>query len=352
MGGISLSNEEIQSIVSSSKKILDQKPKKYTSLRFFGRIFGINQNYYIIECVPIVKEDSDADAGDGSDDPASQSKKPPKPVDPQGINKFKYLVSIGSPLSSAGWIELPDTTPELIQSARLIFNFFTGSLEAAVMSQPPFPGKERDYLRAQIERISCSTYVCPASIFKLENEEAADEDQDADPNAPKKKKPVKEVEAYKAIPSLVKNEKFDTQQNLLDLSNWVHVRPTILQSQGRCTYFDPNAKPEDEDDSNLSDEEKAKRPKKNIEMIWPILAPLNVERPVQKEFSEFGNWVARICQPSVSSNIVVLRSLTWPGAFSVGKMNQTRQTIDFSNVYLGNGQKSKKYAKIKIPDMQ
>jgi radial spoke head protein 4/6 len=46
------------------------------------------------------------------------------------------------------WLQLPDILPEQVQAARMIKHVFTGNLNASIDSNPPFPGKERHYLRA------------------------------------------------------------------------------------------------------------------------------------------------------------------------------------------------------------
>jgi radial spoke head protein 4/6 len=51
------------------------------------------------------------------------------------------------------WIQLPDAEPHHIVAARMIKKMLTGNLNASVDSCPPFPGKERNLLRAQIARI-------------------------------------------------------------------------------------------------------------------------------------------------------------------------------------------------------
>lgn len=51
------------------------------------------------------------------------------------------------------WIQLPEVQPEHIVAARQISWMLTGKLNAAIDSNPPFPGKERHFLRAQLARI-------------------------------------------------------------------------------------------------------------------------------------------------------------------------------------------------------
>ena len=58
------------------------------------------------------------------------------------------FVTAGKP-----WKKLPNVTPQQLTVARKIKKFFTGRLDAPVVSYPPFPGNEANYLRAQIARI-------------------------------------------------------------------------------------------------------------------------------------------------------------------------------------------------------
>lgn len=45
-----------------------------------------------------------------------------------------------------------------------------------VISYPPFPGKEAEYLRAQISRISATTHISPLGYYMFEEEEEEDEE--------------------------------------------------------------------------------------------------------------------------------------------------------------------------------
>lgn len=51
------------------------------------------------------------------------------------------------------WIQLPDAHPDHLKTAKLIKHVFSGNLNASINSSPPFPGKERHFLRAQLARI-------------------------------------------------------------------------------------------------------------------------------------------------------------------------------------------------------
>lgn len=106
------------------------------------------------------------------------------------------------------WIELPPVTPQQILIARQIVRCCTGNLDTPVRGDqyiepfpcrvgvpdktkwtvftsqihtfPPFPGTERNYLRAQIARISAATLVSPIGFFTL----AGEDEEEALPEEP------------------------------------------------------------------------------------------------------------------------------------------------------------------------
>ena len=51
------------------------------------------------------------------------------------------------------WIQLPNVQPHTIVTARMVKKMLIGNLSATIESSSPFPGKERDLLRAQLARI-------------------------------------------------------------------------------------------------------------------------------------------------------------------------------------------------------
>ena len=86
-----------------------------------------------------------------------------------GVNKYTYFVSHSS---FSKWTKLPDLQPKDIIASRAIKVMFTGDLERTIHTNPFFFGKEKNYLRAQIARISFSTTLCPEGLFKLDEENA------------------------------------------------------------------------------------------------------------------------------------------------------------------------------------
>lgn len=45
-----------------------------------------------------------------------------------------------------------------------------------VVSYPPFPGNESNYLRAQIARISAGTHISPLGFYQFDEEEEEEEE--------------------------------------------------------------------------------------------------------------------------------------------------------------------------------
>lgn len=111
-----------------------------------------------------------------ADPPPKSTYKPPPPVPKEenhtGVNKYTYFVcqEPGMP-----WVRLPMVSPAQITVARQIRRFFTGRLDAPVVSYPPFPGNEANFLRAQIARISAGTHVSPLGFYQFGEDEGEDD---------------------------------------------------------------------------------------------------------------------------------------------------------------------------------
>jgi len=146
--------------------------KKLSEARFFGKVIGTHADYYVVESLHVLPERSA---------PASSSKSPRIEVERPGIgaNRYSYWVT-ASP--TALWALLPDVTPESIVAARLIKRLFTGDLSARVEAHPPFPGREREYLRAQLARIAAATLISPTGSLRRIEE---DEDDEIEAKAPR-----------------------------------------------------------------------------------------------------------------------------------------------------------------------
>lgn len=73
---------------------------------------------------------------------------------------------------------MPNVTPEQITISRKIRKFLTGRLETPIVSYPPFPGNEANYLRAQIARISAGTHISPTGYYKFDEENEGDGEEE------------------------------------------------------------------------------------------------------------------------------------------------------------------------------
>lgn len=273
MGGIGISKEEYSRILLALKKLTVTHP--LSDVRFWGKMFGIEANYYIAEAEyqegegedeeedePPPQEQDDEQQEDGDEDAEGKEEdvlpkpdwKPPPTIPKEhktGTNKKTFFVC-NEPTGE--WTKLPSVTPSHITHARQIRKLFTGRLSASVTSFPPFPGEECHYLRAQIARISATTHISPANYYMFDEEDEADDD-----------------EAVRD--SYTVNADFEGLRaaELVDdsLTNWCHHVQYILP-QGRCTWFNPVQKAEDEFEDE-DDEEEKEQPEEPEPEVGPQL---------------------------------------------------------------------------------
>ncbi|KAM4866083.1 radial spoke head protein 4 homolog A [Thomomys bottae] len=331
--GVGLGTDETYRIFLALKQLTDTHPIQ--SCRLWGKILGLEMNYIIAEVEfregeeeeEVEEEDvaeerdngeSEAEEAEEAELPKSFYKAPraiPKEESRTGANKYFYFVcnEPGRP-----WVKLPLVTPAQIVTARKIKKYFTGRLDASILSYPPFPGNESNYLRAQIARISAGTHVSPLGFYQFGEEEEEEE----------------EVEGGRD--SFEENPEFDGIQvtDLVEsLSNWVHHVQYILP-QGRCNWFNPRQKNEEEEEEEIDEEkeeEKGEEPDYLEQEVGPpLLTPISEDL----EIHNIPPWTARLSSHFIPQYaIAVLRSNLWPGAyaFSNGKK--------FENFYIGWGHK-------------
>ena len=92
------------------------------------------------------------------------------------------------------------------------YNYYM--LDAPVISYPPFPGNEANYLRAQIARISAATHISPLGFYQF-GEEEGDEEEEGGAG----RDSYEENPDFEGIPVL----------ELVDsMANWVHHTQHIL----------------------------------------------------------------------------------------------------------------------------
>ncbi|XP_006871531.1 PREDICTED: radial spoke head protein 6 homolog A [Chrysochloris asiatica] len=337
--GIGLGSDESFRIFLALKQLVEQQP--ILTCRFWGKILGLKRSYLVAEVeFRDGEEESEEeqlsemlDSGEvleahgeeeGEEDeekvadliPKSTWKPPaviPKEESRSGANKYLYFVcnEPGRP-----WTRLPHVTPTQIVHARKVKKFFTGYLDAPVISYPPFPGNEANYLRAQIARISASTHISPLGFYQF-GEEEGDEEEEGGAG----RDSFEENPDFEGIPVL----------ELVDsLANWVHHTQHILP-QGRCTWVNPLQKLEEEEELG-EEEEKADEGLEDVEQEVgpPLLTPLSEDA----EIMHLSPWTARLsCSLSPQYSVAIVRSNLWPGAYAYASGKK------FENIYIGWGHK-------------
>ncbi|XP_056132818.1 radial spoke head protein 4 homolog A [Lampris incognitus] len=319
--GVGLAREEMQRIFLALKQLVGSQPLQ--RCRLWGKILGIECNYVIAEAEYREgwdEEEQEADdeerevethAGDEEEnemDPLPLSTYKPPPLVPKepsrtGANKFVYYVCKEPGLP---WVKLPSVTPVQINTARRIRKFFTGRLDAPVNSNPPFPGNEANYLRAQISRISAGTQVSPQGFFRFVEKEGEEEEEEEAP--------------YHSYEENLDFESITVPEMVKSLT-WVHHIQHILQ-QGRCTWVNLAVKPEEEKEEEPDEPEQELGP--------PVLTPIS------EDAGMFNTppWTSMMSSSLTSQYAVaMLRSNLWPGAhaYTCGKK--------FENIYIGWGLK-------------
>ena len=294
--GISFGDKEIYRL----QKSLASLSGKTTAgnLKFWGKINGTKKDYYVAE--------GTLEAGD--DD--GEEKGPDFEARGSGVNTYVYWVTDSS-LNE--WTQLPDLSPKDIDAARSIKVLLTGDLEHEIITNPFFFGKEKNYLRAQIARISHGTTLIPRGIFKLSEPE-----EENGPQLEIEKIDVEDEEAKFVQPQT---------EIQIDLSNWVHHPKSILNNN-RTGHLEPVV-PED-----MEGVEPADLLKKILEKDPYVERIRSVTDDV--EVDGIGSaWNLRQHNGSCREHsVVVVKSLRWPGAHTIWK-----ETTQYS-IYVGNGLKN------------
>nr|XP_006126946.1 radial spoke head protein 4 homolog A isoform X2 [Pelodiscus sinensis] len=332
--GVGLSMDENYHILLALKQLVSTQPIQ--TCRFWGKILGLETNYIVAEVEyregeeeeeteeeEVIeeggKEGSEGEEEDEEkedDEPPKSTYKPPLAVPKEenrtGTNKFIYFVcnEPGKP-----WVKLPPVTPAQIVAARKIKKFFTGRLDAPIVSYPPFPGNEANYLRAQIARISAGTQISPLGFYQF-GEEEGDEEEEGGAGR----------DTYEENPDF---EVISVTELADSLSNWVHHVQNIL-IQGRCAWVNPSQKSEEEEEEGEEEEKTEEPDEPQPEVGPPLLTPLSEDAEIQN----IPPWTSQLSTNLVPQYaIAVLQSNLWPGAYSfaIGKK--------FDNIYLGWGHK-------------
>eukprot|EP00756_Hemistasia_phaeocysticola_P027629 Hpha_TRINITY_DN16127_c2_g4::TRINITY_DN16127_c2_g4_i1::g.5249::m.5249/K19756/RSPH4A; radial spoke head protein 4A len=382
-------------LMVSLKRLLDKEPLK--NVRFWGRIDGLvkppgggePRDYYIAEAeIDPERVQAPEDEGGAAEEEGEAPGKPPETIfktlntykapkapvikpeetNGPGVNKYKYYVTTSDDLCT--WVQLPDVLPQHVLAARKIKKYFSGDLDAPVNCHPPFPGVEKNYLRAQIARISHACKVAPRGMYTVD---AGDQEVDEDAPKPQWIFPPSgewQVVPYQELPP-VEAPEFDDRlelpegderkeladekgpvymmwgsgyqhDKLMETENWIHMEPPILQTQGRATEFKPEG--EDEDAPPEGDEEEEPAPELK-EPINPLCSQLSRDDPLHfgtHSKPKCQSWAIRKAhaQPTeMAKRTYLAQSLRWPGATCYATVEDNKAGASTANLYIGDGLK-------------
>ena len=312
--GINFSKKELLLLNKSLTKLATVLTNG--NLTFFGKIFGSEKDYYIVQATEI-----DPPENFNYDNDMEKRKE-------DGVNKNVFYVT--NDLSEK-WLELPDVKPSQIRASRLIKYTLTGNLENPIYSNPTFIGTEKHFLRCIIARIYHGAKLMPSiNHYTIEDQENPF-------------KPLTPAEKPKQL----------KYHDLLKKENWIHFPPGILNC-GRVSHMTEEP-PEGVDPEEFKKQVIAKDPfDKRMQKIsedkkifinqklrinaWRIDSGYENNiyiNPYIKLLDE--------TQPDFDPNeqkdnmanflVICIRSLRWPGAVNIWS---GKETYFF---YFGNGQK-------------
>lgn len=306
--GISLGKEDAFRLHLSMKRLASSRG--VTNMRFWGKILGKTRDYFIVEGKPGEADQEEEEEEEQKDGRGNVIEKAG-----EGVNKLSYWVCHEP---GDNWVKLPNATPEQVEIAGKIRRILIGDLEAPVRGHPPFPGKEKNYLRAMIARISAETVICPTGLFK----ESEDED------------------AFDVEPADEEEEPFEPV-DLNDPANWVHYMLPI----NRLGRSRPNPPPLDDEGEPIDDPDAPPQG----QLLKPagedkLFGRMDGEEEEAEEEDEEGinepgsAWALRTCPsggpPSgleETQVMVAAKNRRWPGAVAVGLGKR------YVNCYVGYG---------------
>ena len=155
-----------------------------SQIKLFGKILCSKSDYWVAQGVLTGEEETPTNK--------KQEKRG------QGVNATVFWVTNNI---VSDWIQLPDAEPEHLVAAKLIKKQMTGNLSAEVDSCPPFPGREKHLLRAQLARIQHATEIIPKGLYEPDEEDAEKfkmVDGEAMPDL--STEPLKSLEAWVHLP--------------------------------------------------------------------------------------------------------------------------------------------------------
>lgn len=183
----------------------------------------------------------------------------------------------------------------------MFVRLLTGNLNASVDSVPPFPGKERHYLRAQLARIQHNCEIVPKGLYEMDEETNAE----------------KFAEEF-AVPGT---------EELKSMEAWCHVNPILLKA-GRCTHKEPAGLGDEEKEeymNKLAEEDKTEERFKAINEDTKVVGSDPWLSKVSGDKQQY-----KVGEGTTTYAVNVIKSLRWPGSVTVAKGGK------FCSIYVGD----------------
>lgn len=141
-----------------------------------------------------------------------------------------------------------------------------------------------------------------------------------------------------------KNEEWSmpSPAELGKLEAWVHQNPHI-KKQGRCSRYVPEAESHEESEEEVEEEtpKADEEPEQSPDMLSSVDNDADMINDLKSWSVSFSS-----CIKGLKHQVVCLRSLLWPGAYTVATKD------GFSNVYIGWGVKNSLYEPPLPPEVQ
>lgn len=205
--------------------------------------------------------------------------------------------------------------PAAINQARNIRSLFTGCLSSNVEGFSPQFGLEKEYLRAQIARITATTHISPAGYFLLtenEGEEGEEFNESIERKSPDEK--IRRNLEFNNDPTNLITAEFLANTNLQE---WVHSLPEILP-QGRTQFWhSPSAQPTNfSDEENEEDDTEERSTANTIEIPAPLLQPIGDDKLLHNNQHAWS--IGMTMSVMHEYGLCYVRSNVWPGAVTLG----------------------------------
>ncbi|ETO08527.1 radial spoke head protein [Reticulomyxa filosa] len=360
--GIDFCEEEMYHLHQSLSVLLQEEPLIQSS-RFFGKIHGVDKDYWIVECK--LSEYPDV-PNDGKMDPPGQ-----------GINEFVYFVTNDGMLffcffamtkkrpnraqkktREKEWSQsLALFLKNFIEKAREISHLLSGNLENEISGPCYYEWNESTLLRAQIARITHSCLLAPAGYYRQgsaetdENEEQQKESpQDEDTQMSQASLTICQTQKFEPVQDytpVVEEKEQNENENGGEKANGILF---ILFLCEGYLYIINNKK---------GDAEKEKHPKNwksfililfyfklfifetQTIFVWQIVLPQHFTDDKKSNI-----WNIRQYNTAKPHSLIILSNQLWPGAHFIYLIGSNT----FCNVYVGNAIKHKaEFVKPAVP---